>query len=101
MLRYFWRPAAMATLWELTRAGGMRMEAIGAYTTVEDGELLDVPGRPTVLHLPGHTKGSIGFFLSERHVCFSGDALVTLNLLTGRVALSFWPGASWKTAWEH
>ena len=84
VLRYLWRPAAIATLWELTRGGGMRMEAIGAYTTVEDRELLDVPGRPTVLHLPGHTKGSIGFFLPERHVCFSGDALVTLNLLTSR-----------------
>jgi glyoxylase-like metal-dependent hydrolase (beta-lactamase superfamily II) len=32
----------------------------------------------------GRTRGSIGFFLPDRGACFSGDALVTLNLLTGR-----------------
>jgi glyoxylase-like metal-dependent hydrolase (beta-lactamase superfamily II) len=81
---YLWRPAAVATLLELITGGGMRMAALGGYTPVEDGDRPDVPGQPAVIGLPGHTRGSIGFFLPDRGACFSGDALVTLNLLTGR-----------------
>ena len=81
---YLWRPAAVAALWELTTGGGSRMPALRDYTPIEDGDQPDVPGRPAVLGLPGHTRGSVGFFLPERGVFFSGDALVTLNLLTGR-----------------
>jgi glyoxylase-like metal-dependent hydrolase (beta-lactamase superfamily II) len=81
---YLWRPAALATLWELTTGGGSRMPALSGYTPIEHGDQPDVPGRPTVVGLPGHTRGSLGFSLPERGACFSGDALVTLNLLTGR-----------------
>jgi len=84
ILPYLWRPTALATLWELAAGGGLRMDAITSYTTVTDGETLDVPGRPTALHVPGHTQGSVAFVLADRDVCFSGDALVTWNLLTGR-----------------
>jgi glyoxylase-like metal-dependent hydrolase (beta-lactamase superfamily II) len=80
---YLWRPAAVAAVWELA-TGGLRMPALGGYTRVEHGDQPDVPGRPAVIGLPGHTRGSIGFFLPDRGACFSGDALVTLNLLTGR-----------------
>ena len=81
---YLWRPAAVATVWELVSGGGLRMPPLGGYTRVEHGDQPDVPGRPAVIGLPGHTRGSIGFFLADRGACFSGDALVTLNLLTGR-----------------
>ena len=81
---YLWRPAAIATVWELITGGGLRMPALGGYTRVEHGDQPDVPGRPTVIGLPGHTQGSVGFLLPDRGACFSGDALVTLNLLTGR-----------------
>ena len=84
ILPYLWRPTALATLWELAAGGGLRMDAITSYTTVTDGETLDVPGRPTAIHVPGHTQGSVAFVLADRDVCFSGDALVTWNLLTGR-----------------
>jgi glyoxylase-like metal-dependent hydrolase (beta-lactamase superfamily II) len=84
LLAYLWRPAAVATLWELSTGGGLRMQGITRYVTVGDGEVLDLPGMPMAVHLPGHTRGSLGFVLSDRDVCFSGDALVTLNLLTGR-----------------
>jgi glyoxylase-like metal-dependent hydrolase (beta-lactamase superfamily II) len=36
-----------------------------------------------VVGLPGHTRGSVGFAVPGRDACFSGDALVTLDLLTG------------------
>lgn len=81
---YLWRPAAVATLWELTTGGGSRMPVLRGYTPVEHGDQPDVPGQPSVVGLPGHTRGSVGFVLPERGAFFSGDALVTLNLLTGR-----------------
>jgi glyoxylase-like metal-dependent hydrolase (beta-lactamase superfamily II) len=84
LLAYLWRPAAIGTVWELATGGGLRMLALGGYTRVGHGDRPDVPGRPAVLGLPGHTLGSVGFFLADRGACFSGDALVTLNLLTGR-----------------
>lgn len=45
---------------------------------------LEVPGRPTVLYTPGHTKGSVSFWLPDRGVLLAGDALVTINLLSGK-----------------
>jgi glyoxylase-like metal-dependent hydrolase (beta-lactamase superfamily II) len=81
---YLLRPAALASLWELTSGGGSRMPALGGYTPIEDGDQPDVPGRPAVVGLPGHTRGSVGFLVPDRGAFFSGDALVTLNLLTGR-----------------
>ena len=81
---YLWRPAAVATVWELVSGGGLRMPPLGGYTLVEHGDQPDVPGRPAVIGLPGHTRGSVGFYLPDRGACFTGDALVTLDLLTGR-----------------
>src|SRR6266496_4042877 len=39
---------------------------IGAVTTFAGGETLDVPGRPAVLHTPGHTSGHASFWLESR-----------------------------------
>ena len=91
VLAYLWRPAAIATMVELVTGGGLRMAAIEGFTTVADNQVLDVPGQPRVIHLPGHTAGSIGFSLEERGVLFTGDALVTLNLLTGRTGPQLLP----------
>jgi glyoxylase-like metal-dependent hydrolase (beta-lactamase superfamily II) len=91
VLLYLWRPAALATLWTLLRGGGLRMEPIAEVVEVADGSRLDVPGQPRVVHLPGHTLGSVGYVLQERGAFCSGDALVTLNLLTGRVGPQLLP----------
>jgi glyoxylase-like metal-dependent hydrolase (beta-lactamase superfamily II) len=56
---------------------------IGAVTTFADGDTLDVPGRPRVLHTPGHTSGHVCFWLDSRSVLVAGDLLCTLNPLTG------------------
>ena len=43
---------------------------------LEDGERLDLAGRGyEVVHIPGHSPGSIGLLDRERGVFFSGDAL--------------------------
>ncbi|QOV20846.1 MBL fold metallo-hydrolase [Blautia liquoris] len=56
---------------------------------VSDEEELNLAGiRIVVLHTPGHTKGSICFYLSEEGILFSGDTLFAesygrTDLLTG------------------
>jgi len=37
-------------------------------STFADGDKLDVPGHPQVVHAPGHTDGSAALFLEDRSV---------------------------------
>ncbi len=39
-----------------------------------DGDEIDLDGGARVLHVPGHTMGSIALYLPSRKVLFSGDA---------------------------
>jgi len=48
-----------------------------------DGEALDVPGRPRVIHVPGHTAGNVALSLADREVLIVGDTLATLSLSHG------------------
>ena len=64
--------------------GGPKYPTIADLKTFNDGETIDVPGSPRVIHTPGHTAGSSALHLGARRALFSGDALVTLDTLTGR-----------------
>jgi glyoxylase-like metal-dependent hydrolase (beta-lactamase superfamily II) len=55
---------------------------------LEDG---DTVGPFTVIHLPGHSPGSIGFYDEHAGVIFSGDVLFQGNI--GRTDL---PGGDWN-----
>lgn len=68
----------------MTFGGGFRYPAVGELTALSDGETIDVPGRPTARHTPGHTPGSCVFHLPDRGLLFSGDALVTRSMVNGR-----------------
>ncbi|MGJ5749698.1 MBL fold metallo-hydrolase [Streptomyces puniciscabiei] len=46
-----------------------------AVTGVSDGDLLDFGGGARVIHVPGHTDGSIALFLPEEGVLFTGDTV--------------------------
>jgi glyoxylase-like metal-dependent hydrolase (beta-lactamase superfamily II) len=78
------RPAALAVPLHLARAGAFRTRAIGDASHLSGGAVLDVPGRPHVIEAPGHTPGSVAFHLPARGAVLTGDALVTLDGLTGR-----------------
>jgi glyoxylase-like metal-dependent hydrolase (beta-lactamase superfamily II) len=55
-----------------------------ATLTVDDGDVLDLGDRAfQVLHLPGHSPGSIGLWDDEAGVLFSGDAVYDGPLLDG------------------
>lgn len=70
-------------LWYSTRNGGLRIPAVGELTTFTDGEVLDVPGTPRIIHVPGHTPGSVAVHVPGVDALFLGDAMTTRNVLTG------------------
>jgi glyoxylase-like metal-dependent hydrolase (beta-lactamase superfamily II) len=45
--------------------------------------VLDVPGSPRIIHLPGHTPGSVAVHVPAVDALFLGDAMTTRNVLTG------------------
>jgi glyoxylase-like metal-dependent hydrolase (beta-lactamase superfamily II) len=83
--RYLVRLEAYRTLFGLMRRGAMKIVPIHEVSTFADGETLDVPGRPRVVHAPGHTEGSCAILFESRSVLVTGDVLSTRNPLTGRV----------------
>jgi len=76
------RPLA-GFLWFSARHGGLRMKPAGEVATIEDGDVLDVPGRPRIIHVPGHTPGSVAVHVPGVDALFLGDAMTTRNVLTG------------------
>jgi glyoxylase-like metal-dependent hydrolase (beta-lactamase superfamily II) len=82
--RYFLRAEAYRTLFGLMRRRGLKIVPIHEVSTFEDGETLDIPGRPHVVHAPGHTDGSCAIFFESRRALVTGDTLSTRNPLTGR-----------------
>jgi glyoxylase-like metal-dependent hydrolase (beta-lactamase superfamily II) len=82
--RYVSHAATRNLLLHATRAGAPLSKGIKELRKFTDGEVLeDVPGRPQVVHTPGHTDGHCAFHLPERGVVFAGDAIVTRNPYTG------------------
>ncbi len=53
-------------------------------STFADGELIDVPGRPRAIHLPGHSPGSAALHVAVADAIFIGDAFVTLDAFAGK-----------------
>src|SRR5262249_38811434 len=78
-----WRPRFARYLVHAARNGARSITPVPSVETFVDGETLDVPGRPRVLHTPGHTAGHCALLLEDRGVIFSGDALVTRDNVSG------------------
>src|SRR5215210_2328715 len=72
-----WRPRFARYLVHAAVAGARTIAGVETVDPVAEGDELDVPGRPRVIHTPGHTPGHCAFLLEGRGVLFSGDALVT------------------------
>jgi glyoxylase-like metal-dependent hydrolase (beta-lactamase superfamily II) len=77
------RPAFWRFMGHMARNGGGKPPPIEHAQTFADGEQLDVPGRPRVVHTPGHTPGHCALLLEDRGVLLTGDSLCTWNPLTG------------------
>ena len=74
LLRFFWYAG---------RRGGLRTTPISEVLTVADGDTLDLPGRPRIVHIPGHTPGSVAIHVPALDALFVGDAMTTGHVLTG------------------
>ena len=83
LLSNAWRPYTATMLGVAVLNGVFSLPHLTQVQPLRDGQRLDVPGRPLVLHTPGHTDGEIVLLLEDRQVVLSGDTLVTRNLLTG------------------
>ncbi len=70
-------------LWWGATHGGLRNTPIGDVRIAVPGETLDLPGRPRVIAMPGHTPGSVAYHVPDLDAVFVGDAMTTRSVLTG------------------
>ena len=66
------------------RKNGLRTRYVTEVTEVAEGDVLDLPGSPVVVGMPGHSPGSIAVHVPLAAAVFDGDALTTRHVLTGR-----------------
>lgn len=78
------RPFLYRYLLHAMRHGVTKRVPIAAINEFADGEVVQVPGSPRVVHTPGHTAGHCALHLKDRDIVFSADALCTIELLTGQ-----------------
>ncbi len=79
-LRRAWRPKIFSFAFNAIRNGGLRPEHVAEVATFDDGEELDVPGRPVAVLTPGHTQGHCAVHLPDKGVLVTGDALITVDV---------------------
>ncbi len=80
-----WGPRAA---WSLFRGHCFPYPRIAETTPVDDGEVLDLPGKPRVITLPGHTMGSVAYLFEGSSTLYSGDALCTYRAEDGSIGCS-------------
>ncbi|NRQ31890.1 MBL fold metallo-hydrolase [Nonomuraea sp. NN258] len=66
------------------RKGGLRPRYVGEVIEIGDGDVLDLPGKPVIVGMPGHSPGSVAVHVPIADAVFVGDALTTRHVLTGR-----------------
>jgi glyoxylase-like metal-dependent hydrolase (beta-lactamase superfamily II) len=67
----------------MLRNGVARTVPVAEASGFADDEVLDVPGRPRVIHTPGHTAGHTALSLDDREALIVGDILATIDLISG------------------
>ena len=75
-LRY---PSYLAFLVHAVREGATKHRGAPELAPMRDGDRLEVPGAPRVIHAPGHTAGSCVLEFGEHGVVFVGDLLCTIS----------------------
>src|SRR5438309_9297572 len=93
LLPYLRHGAALQLIAHFAANGGLKPPPVAEVTAVKDGQTLEVPGKPRVVHTPGHTEGHCVLHFEQHGVVFAGDALCTRNPLTGRSGAQLMPSA--------
>jgi len=91
LARYLGRAEFYRTFIGLIRGKATKIIPVVEVSTFTGDEVLDVPGKPRAVHIPGHTPGNAVLFLESRRVLLTGDTLVTHNPLTGRTGPQVMP----------
>ncbi|MEV0311333.1 MBL fold metallo-hydrolase [Nonomuraea fuscirosea] len=63
---------------------GLRTQYVKEVIEIGDGDVLDLPGSPVIIGMPGHSPGSVAVHVPVADAVFVGDALTTRHVLTGR-----------------
>ncbi len=69
------------------KKNALRTTYVQEVVSVQDGQVLELPGSPVILGMPGHSPGSIAVHVPIADAVFVGDALTTRHVLTGRQGL--------------
>lgn len=77
-------PGTYRLFWHFTRNGGAKPSALDDTAPVSSGEVLAVPGKPRVIHTPGHTPGHVAYLFADHGALFAGDLLCTWHPTRGR-----------------
>lgn len=86
-------PRAIPAFAAMVRAGGLHVPPVDDLRSFGPGDVLDLPGSPTVVFSPGHTPGHCALLVRDASALLCGDALVTADPLTGRTGPQLAPGA--------
>jgi glyoxylase-like metal-dependent hydrolase (beta-lactamase superfamily II) len=73
----------LSFLWYGAWRGGLRIAPVTEVVTFADGAMLDLPGSPRIISVPGHTPGSVAIHVAAVDALFVGDAMTTKHVLTG------------------
>jgi glyoxylase-like metal-dependent hydrolase (beta-lactamase superfamily II) len=79
-----WKPPVLHLVGHFLRNGVARTAPVAEASGFADDDVLDVPGRPRVIHTPGHTAGNAALSLPGRDILIAGDTLATLSLSHGQ-----------------
>ena len=77
----WYKLSAIKTFFPMIFRGVMSHHFVDDITTFGDGDTLELPGSPVIIHTPGHTEGHTMFHLPDRGLLFTGDGLITMDLL--------------------
>jgi len=83
--------ALLGFAWYALRRGAARVHHLTDVVEVHDGDVLDLPGAPRIIGLPGHSPGSIAVHVPAVGALFVGDGLTTRNVLTGTLGAAAAP----------
>jgi glyoxylase-like metal-dependent hydrolase (beta-lactamase superfamily II) len=93
MLPHLRRPGIWPFFIHMVRNGALSPPKIGDPTPIADGDELDLPGRPRVVHAPGHTPGHCAIYFKQKRTLFVGDLLCTWHPILGRRGPQLMPAA--------
>src|SRR5215216_2328754 len=85
------RASGLRFLAHSAAAGGARYRPVQSVEALKADQALDLPGRPRVIHTPGHTAGHYSVALEQRGVLLSGDAMASFDYVTGKRGLGLHP----------